>query len=44
MILDVIYVLISLVIKTISIATKKNSIAEISFEKLSKRYLDITQN
>lgn len=44
MILDVLYVLISLVIKTISIATNKSSIAEHSFEKLSKRYLDITQN
>lgn len=44
MILDVLYVLISLVIKIVSIATNKNSIAEYSFEKLSKRYLDTTQN
>lgn len=44
MILDVIYILISLIIKIISVVTNKSSIAENSFKRLSKRYLDITQN
>lgn len=44
MILDLIYIFISILIKGISVTIRKKSFAINSFEKLSKRYLDITHN